>query len=256
MSRDGVRDAFWPQPWDSAAFALDCAATWGPLLNTTVLPRTNWAAISFGGRKLGAASNIVFSNGEYDPWRATGVLSPPLSSPSLVAVHIPDGAHHLDLSACGQGGLKGFLTCFGVFPKKLLTFWFPPLPPVFSHPSDPPSVKAARAVERREVRRWVAEAHAAGGAGAGAAPPPPPPALPSRLLIAAALGATATAGVAAALLLLSRPGAGGGGGSGGSGGAGGGGVAAGDANSGAASPFDAEALRRPLMHDDDDDDDA
>ena len=38
---------------------------------------------------------------------------------------IPDGAHHLDL--------------------------------MFSHPNDPPSVRAARAFELASIRRWVSE---------------------------------------------------------------------------------------------------
>ena len=72
---------------------------------------------------------VVFSNGEYDPWRSGGVLRN-LSS-SLVAVDIMQGAHHLDL--------------------------------FFSDPADPPSVREARQVELAAVRRWIAEA---GGGGA------------------------------------------------------------------------------------------
>lgn len=51
---------------------------------------------SWGGRKIGTASNIVFSNGLLDPWHGFGVLED--VSDSVVAVVIPEGAHHLDVS--------------------------------------------------------------------------------------------------------------------------------------------------------------
>ena len=46
-------------------------------------------------------------------------------SDSLVAVVIPEGAHHLDF--------------------------------MFSHPLDPPSVLAARATQRHHMRRWITQ---------------------------------------------------------------------------------------------------
>jgi len=51
---------------------------------------------SWGGRKIGTASNIVFSNGLLDPWHGFGVLQN--VSDSVVAIVIPEGAHHLDVS--------------------------------------------------------------------------------------------------------------------------------------------------------------
>ena len=86
------------------------------------------------GRLCRYASNIVFSNGGFDPWSRTGVTS--TVSRSVIAVTIPEGAHHLDL--------------------------------FFEHPDDPGSVRAARSMERREMRRWVDRAYA-GAAEKGAA---------------------------------------------------------------------------------------
>ena len=96
----------------------ECQRQWG------VTPRPYWAAVSYGGREIAAASNIVFSNGEMDPWSGGGVLNS--ISDTLVAVTIRDGAHHNDL--------------------------------MWSDPHDPPSVLRARALEREHMWRWVRQA--------------------------------------------------------------------------------------------------
>ena len=68
-----------------------------------------------------AASNILFSNGEYDPWRAGGVLTN--LSDTLRAFQVPQGAHHLDL--------------------------------FFEHPDDPPTLRAVRDAEIAQLRAWL-----------------------------------------------------------------------------------------------------
>ena len=50
----------------------------------------------WGGKDLSALSNVVFSNGNYDPWSGGGVLES--QSDTLIAVHVDQGAHHLDVS--------------------------------------------------------------------------------------------------------------------------------------------------------------
>ena len=55
----------------------------------------SWADTVFGGRRLEVASNIVWSNGDLDPWARLGVTTS--LSPSLKAVVIPVWG--------GEGGL-------------------------------------------------------------------------------------------------------------------------------------------------------
>lgn len=64
------------------------------------------------------------SNGGLDPWSAGGVTHN--ITDSLVSIMIPDGAHHLDLR--------------------------------YSNDLDPPSVRAARALELKYFREWIKRA--------------------------------------------------------------------------------------------------
>ena len=54
MSRDGVSDMFWEQPWWQQGFIDGCKERFG------VEPRPLWAATQWGGRKISASSNIIF----------------------------------------------------------------------------------------------------------------------------------------------------------------------------------------------------
>ncbi|KAK2718034.1 hypothetical protein QYM36_006727 [Artemia franciscana] len=115
MCNDGKRDFFEPMKWNFSSYTEDCHKKFG------VKPRLHWAEIEFGGKKLEASSNIVFSNGLLDPWSSGGVMSS--ISAKLPAVIIPEGAHHLDLRA--------------------------------SDPADPPSVIKARKLEKYYIRTWI-----------------------------------------------------------------------------------------------------
>lgn len=69
----------------------------------------------------------VFTNGNLDPWHVGGILTS--LSPSLPAILIDGGAHHLDL--------------------------------FFSNPADPPSVIEARKVQLENIALWIEQKRAA-----------------------------------------------------------------------------------------------
>jgi len=114
---DGQNDMFQEEEWDLAKYTASCLSTWG------VSPQPSLANTLYGGRDFSAASNIIFSNGLLDPWSSGGVLKSGPDGSGIVAVIIPEGAHHLDLRA--------------------------------SNPKDPVSVIQARKVERQWIKKWV-----------------------------------------------------------------------------------------------------
>lgn len=91
-------------------------------------PLSHWVDVYYGGRKsTRVASNIVFSNGELDPWSTGGVLTNKSLPNSVIALLLPMGAHHLDL--------------------------------MFEDPADPIGVKQARAIEEMHIRKWITDAY-------------------------------------------------------------------------------------------------
>ena len=131
FGRDGASDMFEPFAYDEAAITAHCRAKYGG----DVTPRYDWIATEYGGRRAVAeeASNIVFSNGHYDPWRSGGVRGLNVSARSVWSIDLPSGAHHVDL--------------------------------MFSTPEDPPDLLVARRFEIDRIKEWVG---AMAGAGAGA----------------------------------------------------------------------------------------
>jgi len=115
MCNDGINDMFYPSPWDLEAYSAGCEA------RHNVRPRALMAPLIYGGLNLTGSSNIVFTNGLLDPWSSGGVLRS--LSDSLVAVIIPNGAHHLDLRG--------------------------------ADPADPQDVQDARRVQREFIGVWI-----------------------------------------------------------------------------------------------------
>lgn len=92
----GVTDMFLPQPWDATAYTQQCQQSYG------LTPQYDFALDYFGGRNPSKdfrhASNIIFSNGDLDPWHAGGVLyNVTPQSNATISIYIENSAHHLDL---------------------------------------------------------------------------------------------------------------------------------------------------------------
>ena len=77
--------------WSKAGNTEWCESAYG------LRPEYQWPFTHYGGlhptKDFMTASNIVFSNGELDPWAGGGVNAN--LSESLLAIHIPRAAHHL-----------------------------------------------------------------------------------------------------------------------------------------------------------------
>ncbi|KAI5632057.1 serine carboxypeptidase s28 domain-containing protein [Phthorimaea operculella] len=115
MCTNGKTDMFEPKGWNDTQYGADCHSQYG------VYPRPEVARIEYGGDRLQAASNIVFSNGLLDPWAGGGILNS--VSESVVAVVIIDGAHHLDLMPANE--------------------------------KDTAAVRMARNIHKQHIRKWI-----------------------------------------------------------------------------------------------------
>ncbi|XP_068626607.1 lysosomal Pro-X carboxypeptidase [Battus philenor] len=117
MCTNGINDMFEPNPWNFTQFSEECHKKYN------VYPRPDAARLEYGGDRLQAASNIVFSNGLLDPWAGGGILTS--ISDTVKAVVMIDTAHHLDL-----------------MPKNR---------------DDPESVKMTRQEHKRNIEQWIQE---------------------------------------------------------------------------------------------------
>ncbi|KAM4846065.1 lysosomal Pro-X carboxypeptidase [Thomomys bottae] len=116
---NGIDDMFEPQSWDFKKFSNECFKQWG------VRPRASWITTMYGGKNISSHSNIIFSNGDLDPWSGGGVTKN--ISDTLVAILIKNAAHHLDLRS--------------------------------NNAQDPKTVLVARSLEVSYMKQWIQEFH-------------------------------------------------------------------------------------------------
>ncbi|RVE54520.1 hypothetical protein evm_001005 [Chilo suppressalis] len=115
MCTYGDQDMFEPHAWNFTEYSDECYKKFN------VRPLPDIARVNYGGDRLQAASNIVFSNGLKDPWAGGGVFN--TINESVETMLIIDAAHHLDLMP--------------------------------SSPADPSTVKMAREFHKQRIRRWI-----------------------------------------------------------------------------------------------------
>lgn len=114
MCTTGVYDMFENEPFDKEVFSSQCKKKW------LIEPSYKLPIIEYGGKNLKYFSNIIFSNGLLDPWASGGVLRN--FSDSIVAVIIPEGAHHLDLMDDNENDPDSVIQARS-FHKNTLTKW-------------------------------------------------------------------------------------------------------------------------------------
>lgn len=118
-ARGPPHDMFWNQEsFNASRWEAECKAQWG------VRPRWRHLLRKFGGAAPAAwrdVTNIVWTNGELDPWHVGGVLHS--ISGSSVALQVGRGAHHVDL--------------------------------MWSRMDDPRQLQAVRQEQVAHMRRWV-----------------------------------------------------------------------------------------------------
>lgn len=95
IAQNGKTDMFNPELWIPDDYVFECQN------DKNLNPQFNWALDNFGGRNPNKDfmhyENIIFTNGNLDPWRAGGLLHPIPGNDEIEVRVIEGGAHHLEL---------------------------------------------------------------------------------------------------------------------------------------------------------------
>jgi len=120
-TKGGSNDMLYASEWN-----VEDTISWCNMQYEIEVDEKGPASRKYGGRNVyKAMSNIVFSNGDMDPWMPGGVVTK--QSESVVNIMIEAAGHHLDL--------------------------------MFSNSADPQSVVDARNVEIEHIEKWISEAN-------------------------------------------------------------------------------------------------
>lgn len=92
---NGPNSMFVEEPFDYGEFTKMCQERFG------LTPRYTWVWDYFGGLDINwdfkDVTNVIFTNGQLDPWRAGGLNVNVTENWGSIALIIDDAAHHLDL---------------------------------------------------------------------------------------------------------------------------------------------------------------
>nr|XP_033818168.1 dipeptidyl peptidase 2 [Geotrypetes seraphini] len=91
---NNITDMFPSLPFTDSVREQYCFSKWH------VRPRKDWLKIEFWGSDIKSTSNIIFSNGDLDPWASGGVKSNLTSS--LIGIYIKCAGHQLDLRGANE----------------------------------------------------------------------------------------------------------------------------------------------------------
>jgi len=114
-------DMFWYSPWNATDAAQGCYDEY------SIETRQLWAEVNYGGKKpfiSGSVGNIVFSNGQLDPWRGGGIQGINDTKNNIYSIIVPDSGHHIDL--------------------------------FFSNVNDTDAIRNARQFELDQITKWIA----------------------------------------------------------------------------------------------------
>ena len=125
---NGQTDIFYYAPFSWVTWNAYCEKKYG------TEPRRQWEAVNYGmyyniAHEMRYATNIVFTNGDIDPWSVGGIKVP--LNDNCPTYTLQGAAHHLDLRS--------------------------------PNPADPPSVTSVREDETIAIKLWIAQKKAATG---------------------------------------------------------------------------------------------
>ncbi|CAD7935689.1 unnamed protein product [Amoebophrya sp. A120] len=120
VASDGEKDMFPKRDWTLKHLENYCVKKYN------VLPRPTDMAVRLGAyhfdtQGAGSISNIIYSNGLLDPWHPGGYLQN--LTDSVVALIIPNGAHHLDLRLPDEINDPADVVGVRLQEKKLVKMW-------------------------------------------------------------------------------------------------------------------------------------